>query len=342
MTRALITGIGGSIGIHVFCHVMHNTDWDVVGIDSFQHRGWTDRINEVLGDHPNWKSRLKVIRHDLCAPISPVMQSQIGHVSYVINLASLSDVFASIEDPVPFIRNNVDIMLNMLEWARVMRPEVFLQVSTDEVYGPTDGKSFHPEWDPIVPSNPYSASKAAQEAIAISYWRSYRVPLVIVNLMNNFGEMQSPSKFPAIVQRKLAAGETITVHGSPEEQGSRHYIHSRNTADAFLHILKISEPPHLHVNGVADKPDRYNIVGHSQIANDDLAKMIGEFMNKPAKIVYESFGKSRPGHDRHYGLDGFKLACTGWRPPVSFEQSMRETVRWQQEHSEWLSPSLKS
>jgi dTDP-glucose 4,6-dehydratase len=337
--RCLITGIGGSIGVHVMCHVMHNTDWDVVGLDSFRHRGWTDRIEEALLAHDDWRPRLTVLRHDLCAPISPVLQNKIGHIDYVINLASLSDVFASIQDPVPFVRNNVDIILNMLEWARIMKPRVFLQVSTDEVYGPTDGQHMHKEWDPIVPSNPYSGSKAAQEAIAISYWRSYNVPLVLVNLMNNFGEMQSSKKFPAIVQHKLMKGETITVHGSKDEQGSRHYIHSRNTADAFLHVIeKLSQPPHLHVNGVMDKPDRYNIVGHAQIANDDLATMIGDFMGKPVKINYESFGKSRPGHDRHYGLDGAKLWATGWRAPVSFEVSMRETVRWQQEHPEWLEP----
>lgn len=335
--RCLITGIGGSIGVHVFCHVMTNTDWDVVGIDSFRHRGWTDRVQEVLTDHPTWQSRLKLLRHDLCAPISPVMQNKIGHIDYVINLASLSDVFASIQDPVPFVKNNVDIILNMLEWARVMKPRVFLQVSTDEVYGPTDGKTFHKEWSPIVPSNPYSGSKAAQEAIAISYWRSYGVPLVIVNLMNNFGEMQSAAKFPAIVQHKLLNGDTITVHGSPNEQGSRHYIHSRNTADAFLHIIdKLSQPAHLHVAGIADKPDRYNIVGHHQVTNIELAQLIGGMMGKDVDIHYEPFGAARPGHDRHYGLDGTKLHATGWEAPVSFEDSLRSTVEWQSEHPEWL------
>jgi dTDP-glucose 4,6-dehydratase len=290
----------------------------------------------MVDGHPEYWPRVKVLTHDLTAPLSPLLCKKIGLVDHVISMASLSDVHASIQDPVPFVKANVDIALNMLEYARVAKPRTFLQISTDEVYGPTDGNHLHAEWESIVPSNPYSASKAAQEAIAISYWRSYGMPLIIVNLMNNFGEMQSPAKFPAIVQRKVRAGETITIHGNEKTVGSRYYIHSRNSADAFLFLLRDGPAPHLHQDSTADKPDRYNIVGDKQIDNISLAKLIADEIGKPLIYKLEDAGVSRPGHDLHYGLDGSKLARLGWTSPKPLEESMRETVAWYQSNPEWL------
>lgn len=314
---------------------MHNTDWSVVGIDSFRHAGISERVSHMWEEHPEWRKRTTIHTHDLTAPISSLLRTRIGDIDYVINLASMSDVFDSIENPVPFVTNNVAIVLNVLEWARLAKPKAFLQVSTDEVYGPTDGTFFHKEWEPLVPSSPYSASKAAQEMIATSYWRTYGVPLIIVNLMNNFGEMQSPKKFPAIVQRKVQAGETVTIHGTPTTQGSRFYIHSRNTADAFVFLLR-NVVPHKHEDGKMDKPDRYNIPGDAQVSNEMLAKMIAGALDIPIKVEYEDFAATRPGHDRHYGLDGAKIKALGWKSPKSFLESLASTVRWQQERPSWL------
>lgn len=314
---------------------METTDWHVTGIDSFRHMGMSSRLTQLFEEHPEWKYRLWMYTHDLTAPIDEHLEKKIGAVDYIINLASMSDVFDSIENPVPFVKNNVDLILNMLEYTRKVKPKAFLQVSTDEVYGPTDGTFDHDEWDPIVPSSPYSASKAAQEAIAISYWRSYGVPLILVNLMNNFGEMQSPKKFPSIVQRKVTAGETVTIHGTRATQGSRFYIHSRNTADALLFLLK-GTPPHKHTDGTMDKPDRYNIPGDLQVSNLDLAYLIADEVGHPLRFDFEDFAAARPGHDRHYGLNGAKLKKLGWKSPRTFEQSMRDTVKWQQEHMSWL------
>jgi dTDP-glucose 4,6-dehydratase len=336
--RLLLTGIGGSIGCHTMRHILQNTDWDVVGIDSFRHKGLTDRIEVMLKAHPEDRPRVKIFTHDIAAPFSDLLVKKIGKLDYIINMGSLSDVHDSIVNPVPFIQNNVNIALNMLEFARIVKPDVFLQISTDEIYGPTDGKTFHKEWDPIVPSNAYSASKAAQEAIAIAYWRSYNVPLVIVNLMNNFGEMQSAAKFPAIVQRKVRRDEVITIHGSAQSVGSRHYIHSRNSADAFLFILRELPPPWMHEAGDADKPDRYNIEGHRQVTNVELVEMIAGYIGKPAHYVLEDGGATRPGHDHHYGLNGSKLRNLGWEPPLSLEASLKNTVEWYEENPEWLDP----
>jgi dTDP-glucose 4,6-dehydratase len=336
MKRVLLTGIAGSIGCHTFAHIMANTDWEVVGIASYKHKGWIDRIVEMTDKHPDWSDRVTMVTHDLIAPFSELTKKKIGHIDYIVNLAALSDVGASIEHPVETIVNNVAIVTNMLEYAREIKPETFLQISTDEVYGASTKDYGHPEWSPIVPSNPYSASKACQEAIAISYWRTYNVPVVITNTMNNFGEMQQGSKYPAMVQKWIANDETVIIHGKEGQIGSRYYIHSRNHADALLYILK-NLPAYMHQAEEADKPDRYNVVGDVQLDNLELAETIAKLMGKELKhkLIYD-YHSTRPGHDLHYGLDGTKLKNLGWKSPVSFDESMKKTIDWQQNHPEWL------
>lgn len=336
--RALLTGPGGSIGIHTLAHIFTNTDWHIVGIDSFRHKGWTDRIRAVLDDHPDWASRLTIITHDLIAPFSELTKKRIGKVDYIISMAAMSDVEESIQNPVLYVKNNVDVALTMLEFARTLPElEAFIQISTDEVYGAVASKDDDKckEWSSIVPSNPYAASKACQEAIAISYWRTYGVPLIITNTMNNFGEMQQHSKFPVMVQKWIAADQPVTVHGSPDNVGSRSYIHSRNHSDAILFILQ-NLPPHRHEPNAVDLPDRYNIAGDRQLDNMELAILIADLMGKEAAFQYVDTHATRPGHDLHYGLDDSKLKNLGWKAPVSFEESLRSTIEWQTENEDWI------
>ena len=337
MRRVLLSGVGGSIAVHFLAHIFTNTDWDIVGIDSFRHKGWTDRVEYMLQAHPDWRERITVYTHDLTAPLSPLLKKKIGHIDYIISMASLSDVEASIIDPVPFVKNNVDLVLNMLELARELKPEVFIQISTDEVYGAVSSKydDLRLEWDAIVPSNPYAASKAAQEAIAISYWRTYGVPVIITNTMNNFAEMQQSSKFPAMIQKWISEGKKVTIHGQEGKIGSRSYIHSRNFADAVLFILK-NCPPHLHQPNSTDRPDRYNIAGDKQLDNLELAQLIATLMGKELDYELVDTHTQRPGHDPHYGLDDTKLKKLGWQSPLTFEESLKNVIAWQAEHKEWM------
>lgn len=347
MKQVLLTGIGGSIGVHFVAHIMHNTDWKIIGIDSFRHKGEFDRITEVCKDHPQWTKRIKVIKHDLSAPFSEREIKGMTGVDYILHLASLSDVQGSIDDPLPTIQNNVDSTLYTLELARtiwglrgkdIKTPpgKVFLMFSTDEVYGPAKKDQAHKEWEPMLPSNPYAASKAAQEVIAISYWRSYGLPLIITNTMNNFGEMQQPNKWPVKIQKGLQRGETVTVHAAGDGQiGTRYYLHSRNTADAVMFILN-KKKARLHRAGWIDRPLRYNIVGDKQISNLELAEIIAKLMGRELKYNVVDFHSHEPGHDVHYGLDGTKLEKLGWKSPVSFEESMKNTIEWQQQHAGWI------
>jgi dTDP-glucose 4,6-dehydratase len=334
MPRVLLTGSGGFIGAHVLEHFMVNTDWDMVLTDSFRHKGKTDRLASVLEPHPEWRHRISVVTHDLCAPFTPQTIKRLGHFDSIIAMASESHVDRSIDDPVPFVLNNVNVILNTLELARETKPERVIVISTDEVYGPLDAGIEWPEWSPIRPSNPYSASKAAQEAIASAYWRTYGVPVVIINCMNLIGERQDAEKYLPMVIKRIRDGEVVTIHGTPDNIGSRHYLHARNMGDAILFILRdLPEPAQYPA---VDRPDRYNIVGPDRLDNLTLAQRVAKIMGEPLHYKLLDFHTARPGHDPHYGLDGKKLTDLGWIPPVPFDESLRKIIEWTLKHPEWI------
>lgn len=342
--RVLLTGAGGFIGSHVTEHILTNTDWDLVGTDSFRHKGRCDRIARILAEAPegnNWRDRFTVVTHDLAAPFTAGETERIGKPDVVIAMASQSHVDRSLSDPVAFVRNNTDVILNTLELCRKVKPRVVIVISTDEVYGPVELGHAHKEWAPIIPSNPYSASKAAQEAIAVSYWRAYGVPVVIVNCMNLFGEMQDPEKYIPMVIGRVQRGDTVTIHGRTGDIGTRHYLHARNLADALLFLIQRGRPdafptPHNMGLNTSLVPERYNIAGPNPVSNLELADMIAGFVGKPLNFELVDFHSARPGHDPHYGLDPGKLTGLGWAPPVDFETSLEKTVRWTLKHPEWL------
>lgn len=328
--RVLLTGVAGGVGIHVLGHIMHNTDWHIIALDSFRHKGYKDRLEVTFSVHPDWRDRVTVIQHDLNARINLDER-----VDYILHLAAMSDVFYSVENPEYVIKNNIESTLNILNYARRCNPEAFVYFSTDEVYGPVKRGEAHIEWDTHRPSNAYAASKAACEDICYSYWRSYGLPLVITNTMNNFGEMQSGSKFPVMVQKWIQEDEPVVIHGNENEIGTRFYIHSRNAADALLYIL--NKPVTKHKMGQLDEPDRYHIVGSAHLSNMELAHTIARLMNKDDyKYRFVDFHRDNPGHDIHYGLQDNKLRPSGWSEPISFEDGLAETIRWQQEHPEWM------
>lgn len=335
--RILLTGASGFVGSHVLRHVMMNTDWEVVAPVTFTHKGKSDRIASALENNEPWQKRVQVMMMDLTGPIDEPTINRIGHIDEIWNVASDSHVDRSIEEPGPFIQNNVALMVNILDYARKVRPKLILQMSTDEVYGPAPNSYRHKEWDTIMPSNPYSGSKAAQEAICFSYWRTYDLPIVITNTMNIIGEMQDPEKFVPMTIQKLLAGEPMTVHVSPEGvSGSRFYLHARNLADAWLAISNGSLAPQLYSTGWSN-PTRYHIVGELEVSNTAMVYEIAKILGVPPRITKVNFHESRPGHDLRYALDGSKIEDNlGWKAPISFEKSLRRTVEWTVKHPEWL------
>lgn len=333
MKRVLLTGASGFFGSHLLRHLLMKTDWEIVCVVSWKHKGTPERVENAWKDED--KDRVTIIRHDLEAPFTEWTKKRIGKIDYILNIASNSHVNRSIDDPVPFVTGNVQLVLTMLEFAREVNPELFLQFSTDEVYGPAPKEIDWPEWSVIAPSNPYSASKAAQEAIAFSYWRTYNVPVIITNTMNLVGQTQDPEKYPAQLIRKINDGEVVMVHGKPDDIGSRFYIHARNAADAILFIVNNLPPKHYKEDEVL-RPDRYNIVGETELNNLELAQMTARLMGKELKYEFVDFHKGRPGHDRRYSLSGEKLEKLGWKPPEDFEKSWDRTIKWTLENKFWL------
>ena len=342
MPHVILTGASGFVGSHTLRHLLTETDWTIACPVSFRHKGVPERITVAMQDHPEWWDRVNIVRHDLAAPIGKITFKSLGgdRCDYVLNLASQSHVDRSIAHPAPFIYNNVGVVVEIFDAARRMdNLKAFVQVSTDEVYGPAPAGHNHTEWEPILPSNPYAASKAAQEAIAISYWRTFGVPLIITNTMNIIGETQDSEKFIPMTIKAALSGEPMTIHASPDGQiGSRFYLHARNQADALLFLLRtLGEGGRLTWRPEISRPHRYHVVGEREVDNLQMAVMVADFAGCDLKYQTIDFHSSRPGHDLRYALDGSRIEALGWKAPVPLEESLRRTVEWTLAHPEWLS-----
>jgi len=332
--NVLLTGASGFIGSHCLEYLLKKTDWNMICPASWSHKGTPERITEIFDRTPEYRDRVRVITHDLTTRFTEHTISTLPQIDYIVNVASDSHVYRSIEDPVPFIQNNVELILTMLELARIVKPKVFLQVSTDEVYGSAPIGTRYKEWDAILPSNPYAASKAAQEAIAISYWRTYDVPLVLTNTVNNFGENQDSEKYLSKLIKLIHNDETVTIHGNDNYIGGRYYLYVDNHADAILHILQ--NLPVTMCKDEQDRPLRFNVTSDDELDNREAAIMVAELMGKELKYKLVDFHVERKGHDRRYALDGTKLKETGWVMPFTLKESLIKYIQWSLENKQWL------
>jgi dTDP-glucose 4,6-dehydratase len=326
MKTILITGGAGFIGSSLVLKVLRETDWNIVILDSLTYAADANRLAFAKGYSPE---RVRMVWHDLRAPLNESLIQHIGPVDWIANIASESHVDRSISDPAGFFMANCALAVHMLEYARVAKPQVFLQISTDEVYGPAPTGHAHVEWEAHIPSNPYAASKSAQEAIAISYWRTYGVPVVITNTMNNFGEHQHVEKFIPMCVGKIARSESINVHGESRSDGSfvygsRYWLHADQHADALLYILQ-NLPPASYP--VADRPSRWHIAGDKEISNLEIVEMICAQMGMRAEVIPVGFHATRPGHDLRYALDSSAIHRAGWLPKIDFQASFSDTIK---------------
>jgi len=334
----IMTGSAGFVGSHFVDHILETTDYNIVGIDSFKHGGFSARVRNKLCD------RYKIITHDLSTPID-------GHTANEIfssfefdkysffHVASRSHVDDSITDPVPFILNNVSAALYTLEFIRNHQGKLhcYYSVNTDECFGPANTGQFHKEWDVHLPSNAYSASKSSQQQITFSYWRMYNLPVVTTYTMNLFGPMQGREKYVPKIIRSIYNQEELPIHADSQKKqaGTRMYLHCRNLADAWLYIDK-NITPKLYNKGENLKHESFNIAGLQEIDNHSLAVKVSEIMQKPLVYKFVDFHSARAGHDLSYRLCSDKLLAAGWKYPYSFEESLKMTVDWYLNHKEWL------
>jgi dTDP-glucose 4,6-dehydratase len=329
--KILLTGGAGFVGHHVAEHFLRNTNAKITFLDRLDCSGNLNRITEIKGWEEH-KTRCKWVFHDLRAPINDQLANQIGEHDVILHLAALTHVDRSISSPLDAVWDNVFGTAHILEHARKVGCDRFVYFSTDEVFGPAPAGTAYKEWDRYRSTNPYSATKAGGEELALAYHNTYGIPVIITHTMNVFGERQHPEKYIPGTIAKVRDGGLVTVHADPTKTraGSRFYIHARNVADGVLHVLKYGATG-----------DKYNIVGEVECDNLRLAQLIAASVGKPLYHEMVDFHSSRPGHDLRYALDGSKMASLGWTPKVSFEASLDRAVQWSLANQNWLTPAKK-
>jgi dTDP-glucose 4,6-dehydratase len=324
--KILLTGGCGFIGHHFVQHVMKTTNHKLVILDKLNYscQGF-ERLRDL--NYLN-SDRIQIFTVDLIRPLSKGVALEIGSdVDVIVHMSAETHVDNSIADPVFVIQNNVDSTLHILEYARQLKAlKCFFYFSTDEVFGPALGTKAFKETDRHNPTNPYSASKSAGEQLCVAYQNTYKLPIMIVNVMNAMGERQHVEKFIPKCIKSILQGKKIYIHTDKNKiAGSRSYIHARNIASAVMFLIekgKIGE--------------NYNIGGEQEVNNLEMAQMIASVLQKELDYELVDFHSDRPGHDLRYGLDGTKLSQLGWTPPVGFMDSLRKTVEWTVQNPKWL------
>ena len=338
MKRALITGGAGFIAHHLIGQILERTDWEIVSLDRLDYSGNLNRLHDLmLTFDPEVRKRVKIVHHDLKAELNTLVRSEVGDVDYIIHLAAGSHVDRSIDYPMEFVMDNVVGTVNILEFARTQENlERFVYFSTDEVFGPAPDGIKYKENDRYNSTNPYSATKAAAEEIAVAYENTYGLPVYITHTMNVFGERQHPEKFIPMCIKKARDGESVTIHSDSTKTipGSRHYIHAEDVADAVLFLLDYEGEFEKTWGGA--KCPKFNIVGSEELNNLDLATIIAEAQGKELKYEMVDFHSSRPGHDLRYALDGDKMKKLGWEPAKSVRERIAEVTKWTLDNERWI------
>jgi len=318
--RILVTGGAGFIGSN-FCHYLsrRRPEWSITVLDKLTYAG---RRENLAGLEDS--GRLRFIHGDICVP-EDVAEAMEG-CSLVVNFAAETHVDRSIEDSAGFVRTDVDGVRVLLEEFRRREGRLFLQISTDEVYGSVEtGRSS--EDDPLRPRSPYSASKAGGELLAMGYWHTHRTPVVVTRASNNYGPRQYPEKLVPLFLTNAMEGESLPLYGDGANR--RDWIYVEDHCAALLRVLEEAEPGSV-----------YNIGAGEELSNLEVTRAILDAVGAGEELI--RFVEDRPGHDRRYALDVSRIESElGWAPSVDFEEGLRRTVRWYGDNEDWWK-SIKS
>jgi dTDP-glucose 4,6-dehydratase len=317
MPTLLVTGGCGFIGSNLI-HYLLQTDPGVrvVNFDCLTYAGNPDNLQAVAG-HP----RYRFVRGDITDPRA-VRAVVADGAEAILHLAAESHVDRSIWDSEPFVRTNVLGTQVLLEAARTYGVQRFVQVSTDEVYGSLGPTGAFTEESPLAPNSPYAASKAAADLLVRSYVQTFGLPAVITRCSNNYGPYQFPEKFIPLAITNLLGGDPVPVYGDGRQV--RDWIHVRDHCAGILAAWRRGRVGEV-----------YNFGGRCERTNLDVARTLLQLLDQPASQI--RFVKDRPGHDRRYAMDCAKARRElGWRPAVAFEEGLRQTVAWYQDHPAWL------
>jgi dTDP-glucose 4,6-dehydratase len=317
--KILVTGGAGFIGSHFVRHILRqHPSYSVVNLDKLTYAGNLENLRDVADD-----PRYRFVHGDICD--GKLVRELVQGVDAIVNLAAESHVDRSIMAAGEFVTTDVLGTYTLLEAVREFRIPRALFVSTDEVYGSIERGAFA-ETAPLNPSNPYSASKAGADLLAFSYWKTYRLPVIITRSSNNFGPHQYPEKvIPLFITNAL------------EDQPLPLYGDGKNVRD-WLYVLDHVAALDLLLHSGAEG-EVYNVGGGAAVENIVLTRKILQLLGKPESLIRPV--KDRPGHDRRYALDQSKLRALGWRPVHAFDEALAATVAWYREHGAWWRP-LKS
>ena len=315
----LVTGGAGFIGSNFIHYMMRKyPEYKIINLDKLTYAGNLENLKDIESNE-----NYRFVRGDICnRQIIEELFSN-NKISAVINFAAESHVDRSIEDPGVFIQTDVYGTFMLLEASSKYKTEVFLQISTDEVYGSITDGSFK-ETDPFMPNSPYAASKAGAEMIVRSFYKTYGTPVLITRTSNNFGPYQFPEKIIPLFVTNLIDGIKVPLYGDGMNVRDWIYVMDNcHALDLVLHKGKIGEA--------------YNIGGGNEKPNVWITKTILKLLEKPVSMIQPV--ADRLGHDRRYSVDCTKIEQElGWRPETDFEEALEKTVKWYLNNQEWWRP----
>jgi len=319
LRRLLVAGAAGFIGSNFVRYVRRTRpEVAITVLDKLTYAGNLANLAEFEGQ-PGYR----FVHGDICN--ADLVNTLAGQSDAIVNFAAETHVDRSLMDPFAFIETDVRGTAVLCEAARRYGHEVFLLVSTDEVYGDvSEGRSR--EEDPLRPRSPYSASKAGGEHIARAYAESFGLPLLVTRGSNNYGPYQYPEKLIPVLITNAIDDMRLPLYN--DGSAVRDYIYVEDHCRAIDHVLHEAA-----VGGV------YNVGTGMETNGLQVAEAVLDIVGKPRSLI--EFVADRPGHDYRYALDIGRITELGWEAQVTFAEGLERTVRWYQDHEEWWRP-LKS
>ena len=317
--KLVVTGGAGFIGSNFIRHVLAaHADDSIVNLDKLTYAGNLKNLSDVA-DSP----RYRFVHGDVCD--AKMVRDVLRGADAVVNFAAESHVDRSLVEPDAFLRTDVFGVFTLLEAVRELGISRFVHISTDEVYGSLATGSAR-ESDPLRPSNPYSASKAGGDLLALAYWQTHRVPVLLTRSSNNFGPFQYPEKVIPLFITNALDDQPLPLYG--DGRNVRDWLYVVDNCTALDLVLRKGKDGEV-----------YNIGGGHEVENIVLTRDILRLTGKPETLIRPV--KDRPGHDRRYSVDSKKVRQLGWAPKHPFGKALETTVAWFREHEAWWRP-LKS
>ncbi|QWH81588.1 dTDP-glucose 4,6-dehydratase [Bacillus mycoides] len=316
----LVTGGAGFIGSNFIHYMLKNYEtYKIINYDALTYSGNLNNVKSIQ-ENPNYSFvKGKIQNGELLEHVVKERDVQV-----IVNFAAESHVDRSIENPIPFYDTNVIGTVTLLELVKKYSHIKLVQVSTDEVYGSLGKTGKFIEETPLAPNSPYSSSKASSDMIALSYYETYQLPVIITRCSNNYGPYQYPEKLIPLMVTNALEGKKLPLYG--DGLNVRDWLHVTDHCSAIDTIL--------HKGCVGEV---YNIGGNNEKTNVDVVEQIIKLLGKTKKDI--EFVTDRLGHDRRYAIDAQKMKNEfEWEPRYTFEQGLKETVEWYKNNVDWWKP----